>query len=141
MLTGGWLQVDVDQRARFLAVKPKMGSRNMVIATTTLDWRSSSNRASSMEFIFSVLNTTSDVVFAGDLNFDVRAQPESSRLPSIYKEYVLARARVACVQAGLLTCAAKCLGDRQRRPDRLHVGPRAQSLRSRVGPHVSSLPH
>lgn len=74
-------QVEVDQRGRLLVVHPKMGNNKFAVATTTLDWRSGDNRADSMEFIFSVLNTTRDVVLAGDFNFDQNAQPETSQLP------------------------------------------------------------
>jgi len=79
-------QVEVDQRGRLLVVKPNLGNRNFALATTTLDWRTSESRADSIEYVISVLNATSDVVLTGDFNFDVGAQPESSRIPSTYKD-------------------------------------------------------
>jgi len=79
-------QVEVDQRARMLIVRPQIGSHDFVVATTTLDWRSSENRAESLDYMFGVLNTTSDVVLTGDFNFDFGSQPESSKIPSKYKD-------------------------------------------------------
>jgi len=79
-------QVEVDQRARMLVVKPNLGGKNLNIATTTLDWRSSENRAESLDYLFSVLNATSDVVLMGDFNFDFGAQPESTHVPAKFKD-------------------------------------------------------
>jgi len=79
-------QVEVDQRARFLAVKPKMGSRNMVLANTLLDWRNPNNRVAALEYMFSVFNVSSDVVAMGDFNFDSGALPESMHLPQTYTD-------------------------------------------------------
>lgn len=78
-------QVEVDQRSRVLVAVPKMGSRRFSLATTTLDWRDSGSRVSSMDHIFAVLNDTSDVVLMGDFNFDANA-PETSHLPSSYQD-------------------------------------------------------
>lgn len=79
-------QIEVDQRARMLVVKPKMGSRNLALATTTLDWRKSENRAASLDMIFSVLNKTNDVVLTGDFNFDADSQPETAHLNPAYSD-------------------------------------------------------
>ncbi len=68
-----------------------MGSRSLVIASTTLDWRSGNNRAASLDYIFSVLNTSSDVVLSGDFNFDVHSEPESAHLVPNYHECVSPR--------------------------------------------------
>jgi endonuclease/exonuclease/phosphatase family metal-dependent hydrolase len=77
-------QVEVDQRGRVLVVTPRIGRGNLAVATTTLDWRSGENRASSLDYIFSVLAPAQNVVLGGDFNFDFGAQPETSRLPSRY---------------------------------------------------------
>jgi len=79
-------QVEVDQRGRVLVVHPKMGKNKFALASTTLDWRSGDNRALSMEFIFNVLNTTTNVVLMGDFNFDQNSQPETSQLPYNYED-------------------------------------------------------
>jgi len=79
-------QVEVDQRGRMLVVKPNIGSLNLQVATTTLDWRTSASRVDSLDYIFSILNTTSDVVLMGDFNFDYSAQPESSHIPAKFKD-------------------------------------------------------
>lgn len=78
-------QIEVDQRGRALIVRPKIGSRNLMLATTTLDWRNANNRAASLDFVFSSLNSTNaDVVLMGDFNFDVNALPESQHVPASY---------------------------------------------------------
>jgi len=79
-------QVEVDQRGRLLLIKPKLAEQNLVIASTTLDWRSPENRADSLDYVFSVLNNTNNVVLMGDFNFDFGAQPESSRIPDKFKD-------------------------------------------------------
>eukprot|EP01006_Ploeotia_vitrea_P034883 TRINITY_DN65816_c5_g4_i1.p1 TRINITY_DN65816_c5_g4~~TRINITY_DN65816_c5_g4_i1.p1 ORF type:complete len:724 (-),score=456.41 TRINITY_DN65816_c5_g4_i1:241-2373(-) len=79
-------QVEVDQRGRLLAVRPKIGGQNLIVASTTLDWRSAESRVDGLEFVTSVLNVTEDAVLMGDLNFDAFAQPESSALPLAYKD-------------------------------------------------------
>jgi len=79
-------QVEVDQRGRLLLVKPKLAEQNLVIATTTLDWRSPDNRGDSLDYVFSVLNTTNNVVLMGDLNFDFGSQPETSHIPAKFND-------------------------------------------------------
>lgn len=80
-------QVEVDQRARALVVRPKIGSRTLSLVTTALDWRSSSARADSLKFITSVVQDQQDVVLAGDFNFDDdNADLELSALPIEYSD-------------------------------------------------------
>lgn len=80
-------QVEVDQRARALVVRPKIGSRTLSLVTTALDWRSSSARADSLKFITSVVQDQQDIVLAGDFNFDDdNADLELSALPIEYTD-------------------------------------------------------
>ena len=79
-------QVEVDQRGRLLVVKPRIGRANFAVANTHLDWRSGDSRADSLEFVFSNLNSTSDVVLMGDFNFDDRSMPETGRIPVSYDD-------------------------------------------------------
>jgi len=79
-------QVEVDQRGHMLLVTPKLGEQSLSIATAELDWRNSDNRADSLDFIFSVLSTRSDVILSGDFNFDFGAQPETGKIPKTYDD-------------------------------------------------------
>lgn len=79
-------QVEVDQRGHVLVVNPKIGEQSLAIACAELDWRSADSRADSLEFIFSVLGSKSDVILGGDFNFDFGAQPETSKIPETYKD-------------------------------------------------------
>jgi len=79
-------QVEVDQRGRLLAVKPDAGHHNLMIAATTLDWRTPQSRGDSLDYIFSILNSTTDVVLMGDFNFDYGSQPETSHIPDKFKD-------------------------------------------------------
>jgi exonuclease III len=79
-------QVEVDARGRLLVVRPKLGDESFQVASTALDWRDSDNRADTLEFIFSILNTTQDAVVMGDFNFDEGAEPESSMIPASFAD-------------------------------------------------------
>lgn len=78
-------QVEVDQRSRVLVSVPKVGSRRLALATTTLDWRDAGARVASLDHIFAVLNESSNVVLLGDFNFDANA-PEAAHIPSAYRD-------------------------------------------------------
>lgn len=77
-------QTETSMRARLLSVQALVGERLLTVATTNLDWRSGANRAQSLDFIFSVLSPSQDVVLMGDFNFDAGSDPETAHLPLSY---------------------------------------------------------
>jgi len=127
-------QVEVDQRGHLLVVQPRLGQLSLTVATTELDWRSSDNRADSLEYVFSVLGPRTDVVLGGDFNFDFGAQPESGKIPTTYREYVCFACRVSFHRSDnlLFVACAQCLATTTAHATRFHMGPHSQLVRACV---------
>lgn len=81
-------QIEVDQRARAIIASVQIANAStstLTIANTALDWQSWTNRVDAIDFITDALVTYSDVILAGDFNFDSDSSLERARFP---REYV-----------------------------------------------------
>jgi len=74
-------QTRIDQRARLLLASVNFDGRDVWVANTCLDWRSSDSRVSALDFIFTTLSPFRDVVLMGDFNFDDGAPAETAHIP------------------------------------------------------------
>lgn len=85
-------QFRAEDRAKVLAVHPDIpGHRNvaqqLVVAVTALPSESSpAQRASALDFVFSVLSLYQNVVLSGGFGFDAQAQPESEHIPPSFAD-------------------------------------------------------
>lgn len=77
-------QVEVSQRARVLLAKLGVKGQALYVANTQLDYRSSENRAASLEFIFRTLKPFRHVFLMGDFNFDEGSKLETAAIPASY---------------------------------------------------------
>jgi len=77
-------QVEVTTRGRVLVAKLGVKQQAVYVATTALDYRSSENRANSLEFIFRTLKPYRHVFLLGDFNFDEGAKTEAAAIPRSY---------------------------------------------------------
>jgi len=77
-------QVEVSKRGRVLVAKLGVKQQAVYVATTALDYRSSENRASSLEFIFRTLKPYRHTFLLGDFNFDEGSKVEAGSIPRSY---------------------------------------------------------
>lgn len=77
-------QVEVSARGRVLVAKLGVKQQAVYVATTALDYRSSENRAASLEFIFRTLKPYHHAFLLGDFNFDEGSKTETASIPRSY---------------------------------------------------------
>ena len=77
-------QVEVNARGRVLVAKLGVKQQAVYVATTALDYRSSENRAASLEFIFRTLKPYRHAFLLGDFNFDEGSKIETAAIPQSY---------------------------------------------------------
>ena len=77
-------QVEVSARGRVLVAKLGVKQQAVYVATTALDYRSSENRANSLNFIFRTLKPFRHVFLLGDFNFDEGSKIEAGAVPQSY---------------------------------------------------------
>lgn len=77
-------QVEVSARGRVLVAKLGVKQQAVYVATTALDYRSSENRAHSLDFIFRTLKPFRHVFLLGDFNFDEGSKIEAGAVPQSY---------------------------------------------------------
>jgi tyrosyl-DNA phosphodiesterase 2 len=77
-------QVEVSARGRVLVAKLGVKQQAVYVATTALDYRSSENRAASLEFIFRTLKPYRHTFLLGDFNFDEGSKLEAGAIPQAY---------------------------------------------------------
>jgi len=77
-------QVEVSKRGRVLVAKLGVKGQGVYVATTALDYRSSENRAASLEFIFRTLKPYRHTFLLGDFNFDEGSKLEAGSIPRSY---------------------------------------------------------